>query len=163
MNARSETIGELRTYSHPWKEGNLCLVPMEHFCEPCYETGKAVNWNIGLIDDPDFAVPGLYKEWQEDDGSVSYSFTQITINADEHPVMKRFHKSGEEKRSLVILRPEDYDDWLSCKNPEFARTFLMPCPPEIMRAEAATLPPRAKKLLNQSQLKILVSKIVSIE
>ncbi|MFZ6767815.1 SOS response-associated peptidase [Undibacterium sp. Di26W] len=145
VNARSETIGELRTYAKPWREGKLCLVPMEDFFEPCYESGKAVNWRIGLQDASDFAVAGLFKEWPEAEGKIGYSFTQITINADDHPVMRRFHKPGDEKRSLVILRPEDWDDWLSCKNPEFARSFLLPCPPELMRTEAAPLPPRTKK------------------
>jgi putative SOS response-associated peptidase YedK len=38
----------------------------------------------------------------------------LTINADGHPVMQRFHKPNDEKRMLVILRPEQYDEWLAC-------------------------------------------------
>ncbi|MFZ6713006.1 SOS response-associated peptidase [Undibacterium sp. TC9W] len=144
VNARAETIGERRSYSKPWKEGKLCLVPMEDFFEPCYESGKAVDWRIGLRDVAEFAVAGLYKEWPEDNGQISYSFTQITINADEHPLMKRFHKPPDEKRSLVILRPEDWDDWLSCKNPEFARTFLNLFPAELMRSTPAPRPKKTK-------------------
>jgi len=112
------------------------------FFEPCYETGKAERWKIGLNQSqdqaPDFAVAGLYKEWEEANGGTSYSFTQITINADHHPLMKRFHKPGDEKRSLVIVHKNDYDDWLSCKNPELARSFLQLYPAELMHAEAVT-------------------------
>ncbi|MCH8622238.1 SOS response-associated peptidase family protein [Undibacterium sp. TS12] len=144
MNARAETLGALRSYAPSWQTGKLCLVPMQHFFEPNYESGQAERWRIGLHEQPDFAVAGLYKEWPEADGSVSYSFTQITINADDHPLMKRFHKPGEEKRSLVILAREDFDDWLSCRDPEFARAFLQPFPPEQMFAEAAPLPKAEK-------------------
>jgi len=135
MNARAETISELRTYAKPWREGMLCLVPMQNFFEPCYESGKAERWRIGLTEETDFAVAGLYKEWDEGEGKKSYSFTQITINADDHPLMKRFHKPSDEKRSLVVVQRNDYDDWLSCKNPEFARAFLQPYPAELMCAE----------------------------
>jgi putative SOS response-associated peptidase YedK len=36
----------------------------------------------------------------------------LTVNADEHPVMRQFHKAGDEKRTPVIIRPEHYDRWL---------------------------------------------------
>lgn len=32
----------------------------------------------------------------------------LTINADDHLLMKRFHKSEDEKRMIVILKPEEY-------------------------------------------------------
>jgi putative SOS response-associated peptidase YedK len=144
MNARAETIGQLRSYAKPWREGKLCLVPMQRFFEPCYESGKAERWAIGLRDVRDFAVAGLYKEWLEDDGSYSYSFTQITINSDEHALMRRMHKPGEEKRSLVVVDASDYDDWLSCKNPEFARSFLQLYPAELMSATPAPLASKGK-------------------
>ena len=41
MNARAETIATLRSYSKPWRDGQLCLVPMMAFYEPNYESGKA--------------------------------------------------------------------------------------------------------------------------
>jgi hypothetical protein len=37
------------------------------------------------------------------------------MNADEHPLMRRFHKPGDEKRALVIVPRSDWDEWLSCK------------------------------------------------
>ena len=71
----------------------------------------------------------MYRQWEADDWTKSYSFTQLTINADEHPLMKRLYRQGKEKRSLVIVAPSDYDDWLGCKDPERAPTYLQPTPP----------------------------------
>jgi len=136
MNARAETIGQLRSYAKPWSEGKRCLVPMQNFFEPNYESGKAERWRIGVTDETDFAVAGLYREWDETEDRKSFSFTQITINADEHPLMRRFHQPGDEKRSLVVVHRRDYDDWLSCKNSEYARSFLQLYPAELMWAEA---------------------------
>lgn len=36
-----------------------------------------------------------FREYPEENG--------ITENADAHPVMRQFHKSGDEKRMIVIL------------------------------------------------------------
>lgn len=145
MNARSETVGQLRSFSQAWREGQLCLVPMKHFYEPNYESGKAVRWGIGMADERPFAVAGLWRRWQEPDGSTSYSFTQLTINADDHLLMKRFHKPGDEKRSLVVIPPENYEDWLGCRNPEQTRAFLGHFPMNRMRAWEEPLGPRTKK------------------
>lgn len=135
MNARAETIGTLRSFAKFWCEGKLCLVPMIAFMEPNYESGKAERWKIGMVDGAPFAVAGVYRTWPEADGGQSFAFTQITINADDHPLMRRMHKPDDEKRSLVIVPPDAYDDWLSCKNPEMARAYLRAYPAARMHAE----------------------------
>lgn len=94
---------------------------------------KAVRWRIGLPDGEPFAIAGLWRAWP--DGAVS--FTMPTLNADSHPVMRRFHKPGDEKRGVVILPREEWDDWLTCRNPELARSFLRLYPSDSMVAEAA--------------------------
>ncbi|WP_047238148.1 SOS response-associated peptidase [Chromobacterium subtsugae] len=134
MNARAESIGEKPTFKSAWHQGKLCLVPMQAFFEPCYETGRAVRMRIEMADGEPFAVAGLWREWRINDVLSEFSFTQITINADEHPLMRRMHRPGEEKRSLVIVPPEQYNAWLNCDSPELARTFLNPFPAELMRA-----------------------------
>lgn len=45
-------------------------------------------------------------------GDVLHSYTMLTINADEHPLMKQFHKPTDEKRMVVILPENRYDEWL---------------------------------------------------
>jgi len=44
----------------------------------------------------------------------------LTINADAHPLMNRMHKPDkklpadqQDKRSVIPLAPEDYDQWLA--------------------------------------------------
>lgn len=135
MNARGETVGAKRSYAKPWREGQLCLVPMNHFYEPNWESGKHERWKIGMADGSPFAVAGLWRTWSEPDGTTAQSFTQLTINADDHPLMRRFHKPGDEKRSLVIVPPDEWDDWLACRNPELARSFLRLYPADLIKRE----------------------------
>ena len=137
LNARAETVGQLRSYSAAWKRGQLCLLPMEAFFEPNWETGKHVRYRIGMADKSPFAVAGLYRQWQEGDGSAAWSFTQLTVNADTHPLMRRMHRADDEKRSLVIVPAADYDDWLACRDPEAARSFLRLFPAALMEATPA--------------------------
>jgi putative SOS response-associated peptidase YedK len=151
MNARAESLGQLRSYAPSWKTGKLCLVPMRAFCEPNWEGGSHVRWRIGLAGGDDFAVAGLWREWQEQDGSILHAFTQITINADAHPLMRRFHRPDDEKRSLVIVPRDEYDAWLSCRDPELARSFLRPYPSDLMAAEPAP-PPKAIKTTKAGQV-----------
>lgn len=137
MNARAETVGQLRTYKSAWAKSQLCLVPMVRFFEPNWEQPAPVRWSIGMANGEPFAVAGLYREWEEEDGKKSFSFTQLTINADDDSLMKRFHRPSEEKRSLVIVPSADYDEWLGCMDPERARRYLLPCPAELMAGQPA--------------------------
>jgi putative SOS response-associated peptidase YedK len=91
MNARAESVGEKRSYSGAWKNLQLCLIPCRSFYEPSYETGSAVRWRIGLESGRPLAVAGLWRAWNDADGP-SLSFTMLTINAEEHALMRRFHK-----------------------------------------------------------------------
>jgi putative SOS response-associated peptidase YedK len=141
MNARAESVGEKRSYSGAWKKLQLCLIPCVGFYEPNYETGAAVRWNIGLATGRPFAIAGLWRAWEDLDG-VALSFTMLTVNANDHPLMKRFHRPGDEKRSVVLLRPAQYDDWLGSRSVDEARSFLNLFPAEEMAAVAAPKPPR---------------------
>jgi hypothetical protein len=47
----------------------------------------------------------------------------LTISADAHPVMRRFHKPEDEKRTVVPLKPELFQDWLNA-TPETAKALL---------------------------------------
>jgi len=148
MNARAESLGERRSFAPAWRRLQLCAVPMAWFYEPCYETGRAVRHAIGMRDESLFFVAGLWRDWPEGDGSVSSSFTQITINADDHPLMGRMHKPGDEKRSLVILPQDEVGDWLGCTDIEMARSFLRHYPAQEMRDWAA--PPVSRKVVEPS-------------
>lgn len=138
MNARAESVGSLRSYSQAWNAAQLCLVPMQWFYEPNWESGKHVRWKIGMSDGAPFAVAGIWRSWPEKEGQHAlYSFTQLTVNADNHDLMKHFHRPGDEKRSLVVVPEEEYDSWLTCNDPEIARSFMTLYPPKLMSAEPA--------------------------
>ena len=93
------------------------------------------------------AIAGLWRAWEEPNGERSYSFTMLTVNADEHPLMKRFHNPDAEKWGVVIIRPDAYEDWLSCRNTDEARSFLQLYPSDEMHAEPFPLPPRKLKAM----------------
>ena len=133
MNARCETVGEKRAFARAWRNAQLCLVPMTAFYEPNYERGKCRWMGIGMADDSLFAVAGLWREWPGPNGTA-VSFTQLTINADEHPLMNRMQRPGDEKRSLVIVPRNEWDDWLHCADTEYARSFMRPFPADQMKA-----------------------------
>lgn len=67
--------------------------------------------------------------------------SMVTVNADTHPVMSRMHKLGDEKRSVVILRPDDWEEWLTTSNVDAARAMLQLFPADEMAAEPAPKAP----------------------
>jgi putative SOS response-associated peptidase YedK len=44
-----------------------------------------------------------------------------------------------------VLPPNEVDAWLHCRDPELARSFLLPYPAEEMKTWAAPKAPAAKK------------------
>jgi putative SOS response-associated peptidase YedK len=142
-------VGEKRGFSGAWKKQQLCLVPAEAFYEPNYESGKVVRWRIGMADGTPFAIAGLWREWSEPEGSA-LSFTMLTVNSAEHPLMNRFHKPGDEKRSVVILPPSEYEGWLASDSMDEARSFLSLFPADAMTAEERPAPPRRKSATSEA-------------
>jgi putative SOS response-associated peptidase YedK len=125
MNARIETVAELPSYRDAWLRFRFCLVPMERWFEPNYESGRHQRWAIGRADGLPLAVAGLWRGWEEPDGRRLCSFTQLTVNADAHPLLSRFHRPGDEKRALVPLEPSQWDAWLTCRDADAARRMLV--------------------------------------
>lgn len=134
MNARAETLHERRAFAGAWQLLQLCAVPMWCFYEPCYESGRAVRHGIGMHDGSLFWAAGLWRDWPGSDGARDTSFTQITINAETHPLMRRMHKPGDEKRTLVLLGQHAVRDWLRCRTLEQATAMLRHFPAEQMKA-----------------------------
>ncbi len=142
-NARSETVAGKPSFRHAWRKRQWCIVPAESFFEPSYESGKAVRWKIAHADHSLLGIAGLW-EWRATGGPDDrplVSFTMLTINADEHPLMKRFHSPEDEKRMLVLLEPSQYEEWLHAAEDRIT-SFFQPYPADKLTAEAA---PRAVK------------------
>lgn len=57
-----------------------------------------------------------------------HSYAMLTINADDHALMRLFHKPTDEKRMVVILPEDSYQDWLEAPA-EHSHSFMRPCQP----------------------------------
>jgi putative SOS response-associated peptidase YedK len=144
MNARSETVGQKRSFRSAWNGLQLCLIPCERFYEPCYETGKAVRWRIGLESREPLTIAGLWRAWKDIDGTEQFSFAMLTVEAGEHPLMRHFHRPDAEKRSVVIVPQDRHEGFLGSLSTDEARSFLQAYPADQMFAEPFPLPPRTK-------------------
>lgn len=136
-NARSETAASKPSFRHAVAKRQWCIVPAESIFEPNYETGKAVRWRIARDDGAAMGLAGLW-EWRPNGGPDDrplLSFTMLTINADTHPLMLRFHRPEDEKRMVVVLREDQYRPWLEAAGE--IGDFLLPYPAEGLVAEPA--------------------------
>jgi putative SOS response-associated peptidase YedK len=141
-NARSETAHEKPSFRQAWARRQWCVVPMDCFFESNHESGKAVRWRIERVDRAPFLATGLWDRWvAPGTGEVVHSFSMLTINADAHPLMKRFHRPGDEKRSLVIVPDERAADWLNATHDDL-RALLAPFDAEAFTASADPAPRR---------------------
>ncbi|MEI7446244.1 MAG: SOS response-associated peptidase [Burkholderiales bacterium] len=143
-NARSETAAEKPSFRDAWRHGRRCIVPAEAIYEPNWETGRAVRWKIRRVDGAPMGIAGLWGFWRGPDGRELLSFTMLTVNADGHPLMQRFHKPEDEKRMVAVLDEADYDRWLDAPVADTA-SFLERYPAEALEAEPAPRPPAAKR------------------
>lgn len=111
-NARSETVTEKPSFRDAWRRGQRCVIPAEAIYEPDWRSGKATPARISNADGTPLGIAGLWTGWKAPDGSILRSFTMLTVNADQHPLMRNYHKAEDEKRMVVILPPSDYGAWL---------------------------------------------------
>lgn len=135
FNARSETAHQLNTFRGAWKEKRHCIIPVDAFYEPDWRTGKNIWTRFTRLDGKPMGIAGLWEHWKDPKTlSVMHSFTMLTINADDHPLMKNYHRPGDEKRMIVVLDEDEYDDWLEAP-PEECRQYLDQYPADRLAAE----------------------------
>jgi putative SOS response-associated peptidase YedK len=137
-NARTETVDKLPSFRPAWEAAQRCIVPAEAVYEPNWETGRAVRWRVAQEGDVPLGIAGVYRRWRDPAGGQQlFTFTMLTVNADAHPMMKRFCKPGEETRMVALLDRADYLPWLTCPL-DIAKSFLKPWA-GVLVAEAAPL------------------------
>ena len=143
-NARTETIATKPSFRNAWKKNQFCIIPARNIFEPNYETGKAIRWRIEHAEARPLAIAGIW-EWRASgpDGLPLLSFSMLTINANEHPLMSKFHKPDEEKRMVVILEPQQYKGWLEGALVSSEEVYR-PYPAEQLIAAPDPLSPRVK-------------------
>ena len=130
-NACSEELEAKASYKDPWKRGQRCIIPAASFDEPNWESGKNQWWTFRRADGEPWGLAGLCNVWvNKATGEVHESYTMLTINADEHPLMSRMHKSDpklapdkQDKRSVSPLEAAHFDQWLE-GTVEEAKAFM---------------------------------------
>jgi putative SOS response-associated peptidase YedK len=103
------------------------------FDEPNWETGRNVWWRFIRKDGAPWGLAGLWNTWVDRaTGEVHESYTMLTVNADEHPLMSRMHKPDpkygpqeQDKRSVVAIESADVEQWLYGTRDE-VRTLAVP-------------------------------------
>lgn len=112
-NARSETVAVKPSYRDAWRLGRRCIIPAEAIYEPDWRSGRAVPTRIFRSDGQPMGIAGIWTGWRRPDGAIIRSMSMLTVNADNHPLMRNFHRPEDEKRMVVILDEADYDRWLN--------------------------------------------------
>jgi putative SOS response-associated peptidase YedK len=145
-NARSETAAEKPSYRTAWQQRQFGLVLLDNFYEPSYESGKAVRWKIELASGDPFGIACLWDRWTDPaSGERVVSFSMLTVNADDHPVMKQFHKHGDEKRTPVIIAPELQDARLSADTTQASELMTWSHMPDLLALQAPFLSRRSSR------------------
>jgi len=142
-NARAERVATAWTFKWAWADGRRCLIPAVSFDEPNWESGRNEWWRFRRCDGTLWALAGLWDEWRDPEtGEIVPNYTMMTINADDHPLMRRMHKpeldpktkqplppEKQDKRSVVAIEEKDWERWLR-GTVEEARALLQLTPVE---------------------------------
>ena len=141
-NARSESLATRPTFRGPWARGQRCLIPADSFLEPNWESGKNEWWRFRRADGAPWGLAGLWNSWTDPaTGEIVESYTMLTMNADVHPLIRRMHKpdpkfgpTEQDKRSVVVIEPGDFDTWLT-GSLEQATALIRLAPVDVFSAE----------------------------
>jgi putative SOS response-associated peptidase YedK len=131
INARVETVETAPSYRGPWKRGQRCLVLASGFYEwHLLDDSKSKQpYFIRPADQDSFAFAGLWDSSKAEDGTVTESFTIITLPAS--PLMAGIHNTN--KRQPAILTAEGCRVWLGGSAAQ-ARSLLIAYPDELITA-----------------------------
>jgi putative SOS response-associated peptidase YedK len=130
INARGETLAEKPSYRGAYKY-KRCLIPADGFYEWKSEPGTKTKapYFIHMKGGKPFAFAGLWDEWRSADGAAIRTCTIITTAP--NPLMAPIHD-----RMPVILRPEDYAEWLDAapRAPDSLQHLIAAYPADKMEA-----------------------------
>ncbi|HSB22303.1 MAG TPA: SOS response-associated peptidase family protein [Burkholderiaceae bacterium] len=144
VNARFEDVASKPSFKDAWRYGKRCLIPAWSFDEPNWESGRNVWWRFRRADGAPWGLAGLWNAWVDrSTGAELESYTMLTINADDHPLMRRMHKPDprlppdqQDKRSVVAIELEDVDRWLHATAADAAHLVKPPAPELIVDGPA---------------------------
>jgi putative SOS response-associated peptidase YedK len=128
INARAETLAEKPSFREAFKK-RRCIIPGSGFYEWQKKgSGAKQPFYFYLKEKDVFGFAGLYEEWTDKQtGDFLETCTIITTEANE--TLKPVHD-----RMPVILKPENYDQWLDAKenDTEKLEKLLIPYPAKEM-------------------------------
>ena len=138
-NARSETVAEKPSFRDAWKKAQHCIIPAQAIYEPDWRSGRPVFTRIERADGRPMGIAGLWSWWRSPQGAPLFSFTMLTVNADQHGFMRDYHEPEEEKRMVVILPEGSFQDWLDARADQ-SREFLQCFPADLLQATGVRAP-----------------------
>jgi putative SOS response-associated peptidase YedK len=124
INARAETVAGKPSFRNAFRRRH-CLIPANAFYEWKSIDGRKQPYCIGLRDGALFGMAGLWEEWHNEAGEQVETTVIITTAA--NLTVGRLHE-----RMPVIIRPEDYNNWLDASKYD-GTAMLQPYPAEEMR------------------------------
>ena len=133
VNARSETASTTQNFRDAWLQNQRCIVPMQAFYVDDLRSGKAVPTRISRIDGKPMGVAGLWASWTGPDGVPFLSYTVLTVNANNHALMRLYGPAGNDKHMPVILNEGAVDAWLTVRI-EKAKEFMRHYPANWLAA-----------------------------
>lgn len=130
INARAETLAEKPSFREAFAR-RRCIIPASGFYEwQKTNSGAKQPFYFYLKDREVFGFAGLWESWLDrETGEELETCTIITTEANE--AVEPVHE-----RMPVILKAENYEEWLDAKekNTERLQKFLLPYPGEEMSA-----------------------------
>jgi putative SOS response-associated peptidase YedK len=123
INARAETVAEKPSFRTAFKR-RRCLIPASGFFEWQKTKAGKQPFYFRPQDGGLFAIAGLWESWQDIE-----TCTLLTTEANQ--LLEPIHE-----RMPVLLKPEDYDQWLDLKTQGTAalQALLQPFPADQMLA-----------------------------
>ncbi|WP_373187949.1 SOS response-associated peptidase [Halopseudomonas sp.] len=132
-NARTETVAEKPSFRNAWRKAQHCIIPAAAIYEPDWRSGKAVPTRFTRADGGMMCIAGLWEQWTDPAGQIIHSYSMLTINADEHPLFRYYHRPEDEKRMVVILPNGVIRDWLKAPAAN-SMEFMRPYPADRLTA-----------------------------
>lgn len=127
INARGETVREKPAFRAAFKK-RRCLVLSDGYYEWKKQTDGKQPYLIHMKSDAPFAYAGLWERWEKGEAPIE-SCTIITTDSNE--VTSDVHD-----RMPVILKPEDYETWLSeDSDPDELQSLIKPFEEDILKVD----------------------------
>lgn len=95
--------------------------------KPDWRSSKTAATRIIRADDRLMGIAGIWPGNSKVCPGVVRRFTMPTVNADEHKLMRNYHRPEDEKRMVVIFPEAQYGEWLDA-SPLQALEFLQQYP-----------------------------------